>query len=102
MIEIIISSILPSLTVGILLAIFNRKQQKQMQHKEQIEKEKLESEVLELNLVVATAQLSYAVAMALKRGEPNGEIEEGIEAYEKAMEDFRKFERKQIVKGWNL
>ena len=101
MIETVIAAILPSLTVGILLAIFNRKQQKEIKRKEEKEAEKLESAVLELNLVVATAQLSYAVAMALKRGEPNGEIEEGIEAYEKAMSDFRKFERKQIVKGWN-
>ena len=101
MIEIIISAVLPSLTVGVIMAIFNRKQQKQIQKEEEKEKAKLESAVLELNLVVATAQLSYAVAMALKRGEPNGEIEEGIEAYEKAMSDFRKFERKQIVKGWN-
>ncbi len=102
MIETVISAILPSLTVGVLMALFNRKQQKEIQKKEQREKAKLDSAVLELNLVVATAQLSYAVAMALKRGEPNGEIEEGIEAYEKAMKDFREFERKQIVKGWNL
>ena len=102
MIETIISAVLPSLTVGILLAVFNAKQQKELKKKEEREKEKLESAVLELNLVVATAQLSYAVAMAMKRGEPNGEIEEGIEAYDKAMNEFREFERKQIVKGWNL
>ena len=102
MVEIIISAILPSLTVGVIMALFNKKQQKETKKEEEAERAKLESAVLELNLVVATAQLSYAVAMALKRGEPNGEIEEGIETYEKAMKDFRDFERKQIAKGWNL
>lgn len=101
MIETIIMAILPSLTVGILLAIFNRRQQKRAIEIAEEREAKLESEYLQLNLTVATAQLSYAVAMAVKRGEPNGEIEEGIKAYDKAMNDFRKFERKQIVKGYN-
>lgn len=99
MIETIIMAILPSLTVGILLAIFNRKQQKKSSEIEEEKEARLESEYLQLNLTVATAQLSYAVAMAVKRGEPNGEIEEGIKAYDKAIRDFRKFEKKQIVKG---
>jgi hypothetical protein len=35
--------------------------------------------------------------MAIKRGTPNGEVEEGIEAYENALEQYRKFEREQIT-----
>lgn len=54
--------------------------------------------MLRLDLEVATAQLSYAVAMAYKRGKPNGEMESAIDSYEKAMNKFRKFERKQIAK----
>lgn len=100
MIEAIVISVLPSLTVGILLAVFNLRQQKKLKRKEENEHVKQECDVLQLNLIVATAQLSYAVAMAYKRGAPNGEIEEGITAYDKAMTDFRKFERKQIVKGF--
>ena len=92
-------AILPSLTVGILLAIFNKRQQKKASVIEEEKEARLESEYLQLNLTVATAQLAYAVAMAVKRGEPNGEIEDGIEAYDKAIRDFRKFEKKQIVKG---
>ena len=99
MLEIIITAVLPSLTVGILLAIFNKRQQKKASVIEEEKKARLESEYLQLNLTVATAQLAYAVAMAVKRGEPNGEIEDGIEAYDKAIRDFRKFEKKQIVKG---
>lgn len=49
-----------------------------------------------LDLQMATAKLAYAVAMALKRGTPNGEVEEGVKAYEEAVEEFREFEREQI------
>ncbi|MEI3501055.1 MAG: hypothetical protein V8Q39_06095 [Anaerovoracaceae bacterium] len=55
--------------------------------------------MLRISLLVATAQLSRAVAMAIKRGSPNGEIEEGLEQYNMAMEEFREFEREQIVKN---
>jgi len=51
-------------------------------------------------LTVASAQLSYAVAMAVKRGTPNGEMETAIEKYETAMEAFRTYERKQISKNF--
>ena len=52
---------------------------------------------LNLDLTFATAQLSYANAMALKRGHPNGEVEQGISAYEAALAAYRKFEREQVV-----
>ena len=51
-----------------------------------------------LDLQMATAKLSYAVAVALKRGEANGEVEKGVESYEKALEKFQEFERKQLSK----
>lgn len=58
----------------------------------------MESEMMRIDLEVATAQLAYAVAMAYKRGTPNGEMETAIAQYEKAMEKFRKYERKQMAK----
>ena len=64
-----------------------------------LEADRRKSEMLRISLLVATAQLSRAVAMAIKRGSPNGEIEEGLEQYNMAMEEFREFEREQIVKN---
>ena len=46
-----------------------------------------------------TAKLSYAIAMAWKRGTPNGEVEDGIEQYKEAMTAFKKFERKLVAES---
>jgi hypothetical protein len=46
---------------------------------------------------MANAKLAYAVAMAIKRGSPNGEVEEGIEAYTKAKEKYLKFIDEQAM-----
>lgn len=40
--------------------------------------------------------------MAVKRGHPNGEIEEGIEAYNQSLEQFREFEREQLVRNTEI
>ena len=47
-----------------------------------------------IDLEVATAQLSYAAAIALRDGRTNGEMQRAIAAYEEAMGKFRKVERK--------
>lgn len=57
------------------------------------------SEQVQLDLLLATAKLSYAVAMAMKNGHPNGEVEEGVEQYKNAMRSFKKFERELIVEN---
>ena len=95
----IIKSIMPGIIVGIILAFWNRGQKKRDDENSEREAERKHSEELRISLLVASAQLSYAVAMAIKRGSPNGEIEEGIKEYNKAMEKFRKFEREQLIKN---
>lgn len=90
-------SILPSILVGILMAFWNRGQKRRDDQNERREQDRKNSELLRINLLVATAKLSYAVAMAMKRGAPNGEVEEGIAEYDKAMKEFRLFEREQIA-----
>lgn len=44
-----------------------------------------------MDLQMATAKLAYANACAIKRGAPNGEIEEGIEAYMAARAAYLSF-----------
>lgn len=55
-----------------------------------------EKECVKLALLVATAELSHAIAMAIKRGTANGEVEAAIERYDIAIEKFRDFERKRL------
>lgn len=97
MAETIVMAIVPSLLVGLVLAYWDRKKKKEDEKQKIQEASIVEGDMRRLDLEVATAQLSYAVAMAVKRGSPNGEMEPAIEAYEDAMKKFRKYERKQMA-----
>ena len=90
--------LLPAIITGVTAFYIERGQKRRDEQAQEQQKMKEDREHLEINLLVASAKLSYAVAVAVKRGKPNGEIEEGIEQYNKAMEEFRKFEREQISK----
>ena len=92
-------AVVPGVITGVIMAFWNRKQKAHERREEEREAEQMKSELLKVSLLVSTAQLSYAVAMAHKRGYPNGEIEEGISQYNKAMAKFREFEREQVAKG---
>lgn len=100
----------PGLIVGVAMALFNRRQQKRDEEQDrrataleerraQQEQDRQKSELLRISMLIATAKLSYAVAMAVKRGKPNGEIEEGIDAYNESLEKFREFEREKLVQN---
>lgn len=91
-------AVLPGIVTGIVMAFWNKRQKERDERADEKEQERIKSELLRISLLVATAQLSYAVAMAVKRGKPNGEIEVGVAQYEKSMAEFRQFEREQIVK----
>lgn len=92
-------AILPGIVVGIVMAVWNKRQKDRDEKADEKEEQRVKSELLRISLLVASAQLSYAVAMAVKRGKPNGEIEVGVKQYEKSMDEFRKFEREQIAKS---
>ena len=93
-----ISTVLPSLFVGVVMSYWERRQRTFEKEMAEKEKTRARGELVKLDLTCATAALTYATAMALKRGSTNGELEMAIAKYETAMESFRKFEREQIVK----
>lgn len=99
LVESLITAIVPSLLVGIVLFYWEQKKKRNDKKVSEQETLLIEGDMLRLDLEVATAQLSYAVAMAYKRGKPNGEMESAIESYEKAMDKFRKYERKQFARN---
>ena len=86
----------PGVLTGIVLAVFSARQRRRDKSQQEVEKARERESLLNINLTFATAQLSYAVAMAVKRGNPNGEVEEGVRAYEKALAEYREFEREQV------
>lgn len=91
-----IEAIIPGLIVGLVMAIWNRKQSKKFKAMDEQEEHTKTKDALLISLLVATAELSYATTMAIKRGSPNGEVEVAVKRYNKAMEKFRDFERKQL------
>jgi len=105
-----IKLILPSLTVSLIMLFFNSQQKKREGKAEDAKTERIKIEdereadrrkaqELQISLTVAIGQLTYAVAMAIKRGEANGEVEDGIEAYNEALKKLRTFEREQLSKN---
>lgn len=91
-----IQALSPALVSGIVLAFWNRKQNARQKEKDEIEENEKRKDALLISLLVATAELSYATTMAIKRGSPNGEVEVAVKRYNKAMDKFREFEREQL------
>jgi hypothetical protein len=89
-------AITPGIVTGIFLAVFNRKQNKKDKADTEKENNEKRKDALVISLLVATAELSYATTMAIKRGSPNGEVEVAVKRYNKAMDKFREFEREQL------
>ena len=89
-------SALPALLSGIVLAIFGRQQNKRDKAADKREERK-KSEVVKLDLLVATAELTRATAVAVKYGNTNGEMSEGLRRYNEAIEQFREFERDKLA-----
>lgn len=93
----VFSAILPSLCVSLIMLFFTRMQNKRDKKKIDSEEAAKTSERLQVVLLLSTAKLSYAVAIALKNGGMNGEVDDAINQYKEAMKEFKKFERKLVA-----
>jgi len=94
-----ILSIASPVLVGLFLLFFKRAQDKKDTTYEENYKARCKESLLSLEMITASAALSYAVAVAYKRGKANGEVEEGIAVYEKAKESYRLFMTEQATKS---
>ncbi|PWL49508.1 MAG: hypothetical protein DBY36_07780 [Clostridiales bacterium] len=92
-----ISAAIPSVLCGVFMAWFNRKQRCRNDASERRAKAQRDESLLHLELMMATAKLAYATAVALKRGRANGEVEEGVEAYEAARKKYLDFLNRQAT-----
>lgn len=92
-------TIAPSIVVSVFMFYWNKGQKKRTDSDAERELDRLKAQELQISLLVATAAMGYANSMAIKRGTPNGEVEEGIAQYQAAMAKFREFEREQLAKN---
>ena len=79
---------IPSLVVGIILASMNRKGDERYKKDQEAAKERAEAAQIQMEMITASASLSYACAMALKRGVANGEVEEATAEYAAAKKKY--------------
>lgn len=93
----IIYNILPSLILSIVLGFWQKKQQKYEDERKKENNLRREREILQLDLLFASSELSYQTAMAVKRGNANGELDAALESHQQALTKFRDFERKNTV-----
>ena len=93
-----------TLVGGILLATYNRSQKrrdesaaKQEERTERRAEARKYESLLGLEMQMASAKLSYAVAKAMQDGKTNGEVKEGIAAYEEAKRKYIAFINERAV-----
>ena len=81
--------------VGIILSRFNKKMQGRDDKRETERQRRAEIKEKEsryrMSLLWAIAKLSYATAVAQKRGHTNGEMEDALESYDEAKADYNNF-----------
>ena len=95
----IISCISSAIGVGAIISgVISRKLTKAEREAEEKEEARTKEMILLLTGVKAAGALSYASAVALKRGHANGEVEKGTEVYEKWEKDLDNFLVEQAAK----
>lgn len=93
----ILWAVLPGIVTGIILGIWNKRQKKRDDAADQREADRQRGEIVKLDLLVASAELTRATAVAVKYGHTNGEMTEGLRRYNEAIEQFREYEHEQLI-----
>ena len=97
-----IAGLLPAIISAVVAFYVQRRQKKRDKDMERHAEARKREAHLSLEMQMATAKLAYAVAMAVKRGTPNGEVEEGIEAYNAAKKNYLEFINEQAAEHISL
>ena len=85
--ESIAAVFLTPIITGLIVWFIERSRAKKDEIKE-------EAEEINAEVNVATMELAYATAMAVKRGQPNGEVEDAVKAYNAAKKRMDQFNEK--------
>lgn len=82
-----------SLTCSVILLVLQTINNARAKRAEERDEQQKRESRLSLKMVMANNKLSYAVAMAVKRGKPNGEVEEAVQAFLDAKKEYEDFLR---------
>lgn len=93
----ILAPVVPSIIAAVIAYRINKKADTRYNEAQKQHDERVKAERLSMEMQLATADLSYATAMAIKRGKANGEVEAGIASYEKAKKDYFDFINKKYL-----
>ncbi len=87
--------IITGVVVAIIIGLFNRslnKKQKKRDAEEAKRQEVYKKETaLKISMLFSIGKLCYATAIAVRDGETNGEMKDGIKTYSKAKDKYNKF-----------
>jgi hypothetical protein len=86
-----IVGIIPSTIAAVLAHRISKKADARDAEIRQNAQERAKASKIQMEMITAGAALSYACAMALKRGEPNGEVEEAVEEYTIAKKNYLEY-----------
>ena len=98
----------PSLVLGFCFGVLEYKLKKRDQHHEEERKRLIEEQkekdkqratetLLLMELTNANTDLTIGVAMALKNGHANGEIEDGLAAVQAAKQSYQRFHNELVA-----
>lgn len=85
------------ISIGVMLFYTQRKQRKRDAEEEKRRHDNAEVALLQMELIDAGNSLSFATAMAVKRGRPNGEMEEAISTYKDVKRRYYMSINKQYI-----
>lgn len=88
---------LPSIIAAVIAYRINKKSDARYEESKKQQEDRVKAEKLSMEMQLATADLAYATAMAIKRGKANGEVEKGVKSYEKAKKDYFEFINNKYV-----
>ncbi len=98
----VLASVIQTVTVSLIVFFMQRKQKLRDDAAEKRADARKKESLLALDMNMANAKLSYAVAMAVKRGKANGEIEEGVAAYGDAKKRYTDFLNEQALNSLQI
>lgn len=95
--ESLIVGLVPSVISAVVIFVVTHKLSRAEIRRDALAEARKKESLLALEMQMATAKLAYAVAVAVKRGEPNGEVEDGIAAFEAAKKKYLAFLNEQAT-----
>ena len=69
----------------------DKREKEEQERNEKREKQRLKEAMLQLAMISANTKLTLGVAMALKHGHCNGEVEEGMKAVAEASKEYEQY-----------